>query len=141
MLRYPEFGVSGLKVIPEWLIQIALGLDVNERCRLDQQVRQQIAFDYKRASPYIYRIPASLADLTPDLCWIHIPTQIIWGKKDLTLIPESFERMISLMPLAEGYSISGCGHLPHIGNPDLVNQLILEFLSRYDLTYSQSIPG
>jgi pimeloyl-ACP methyl ester carboxylesterase len=133
MLRYPHLSAKGLKVIPEWLIQIVVGLDVNERCKLDQHIRQQIAFDYKRASPNIYRIPASLTDLTPSLGSINIPTQIIWGRRDLTLMPESFEYMTSLMPLAEGYAIPDCGHLPHIGNPILVNQLIIDFLIKHNL--------
>jgi pimeloyl-ACP methyl ester carboxylesterase len=91
---------------------------------------RRIALDYKRASTKVLYIPASLPDLTNKLGEINIPTLVIWGEKDLTLLPDSFPRLVRAMPGASGSVIRNSGHQPHISRPDEVLRLTLEFIAK-----------
>ncbi len=127
--RRPEIGERVLSTVPEWLINAVMGLDPTNVSRFSNSARQQIAADYKRASPHVMHIPASTQDLTQNLNQVEPPALILWGKRDLTLSPKSFQKLVSLLPNARGFGLDGCGHQPHIGQPEMVNRLILEFLA------------
>jgi pimeloyl-ACP methyl ester carboxylesterase len=127
--RRPEIGERVLSTVPEWLINAVMGLDPASVSRFSGTARQQIAADFKRASPHILHIPASTRDLTSELHRIYPPALVLWGEKDLTLSPPSFQKLVSLLPNARGCSLDGCGHQPHIGKPEVVNRLVLEFLA------------
>jgi len=62
------------------------------------------------------------------LAQIQAPTLVIWGTHDRTLKPSSFPPFVSAIPGAAGHPIQGSGHQPHIGRPDEVQNLVLEFL-------------
>ncbi len=125
--RRPELGVKTMRAVPEWLINLLLGWDPSSAAEFSPEVRQQIANDYKRASPHFVYITRDIPDLTPILPEIEQPTRIIWGERDLTLEPDSFPRLVDNLKHAGGFPIPSCGHQPHIGKPELVNQLVLEF--------------
>jgi pimeloyl-ACP methyl ester carboxylesterase len=126
--RRPRVGEKALRHTPEWLMNLLLGWDPSKPADFPPEARRQIANDYKRASPHIIYITRSIPDLTPWLSRVSAPTQLIWGEKDHTLQPASFRRLAQLIPGAAALSIPGCGHQPHIGQPDLVNRQTLEFL-------------
>lgn len=128
--RRPALGVKALQVVPLKAIDALLGWDPISAPHFPPDVRWQIAVDYKRASPHILYIPRTIPDLTPDLERIEAQTLVIWGEKDLTLAPDTFPDLVADLPNARGYPIPGSGHQPHIGDPDLVNHLILDFLSQ-----------
>jgi pimeloyl-ACP methyl ester carboxylesterase len=128
--RRPAVGVKALQVVPLKVIDALLGWDPISAPHFSREVRWQIAVDYKRASPHILYIPRTIPDLTPDLDRIETQTLVMWGEKDLTLAPDTFPELVREMPNACGRPIPGSGHQPHIGNPDLVNRLILDFLSQ-----------
>jgi pimeloyl-ACP methyl ester carboxylesterase len=90
-------------------------------------VRQQIANDYKRASPLFLNITRDIPDLSEILPQISTPTRVIWGQHDLTLHPTSFMSLTLMLPNATGKAVPHTGHQPHIGRPDIVNRLVLEF--------------
>ena len=125
--RRPEISSKFLGLIPEWLVNLVLGLDPTSKNRFTETARHHIADDYKRASPCIMYITASAVDLTPQLNQIETRTLVIWGKRDLTLDRSSYPRLVERLPNARGRSLPGCGHQPHIGNPDLIHQLLVEF--------------
>ena len=128
--RRPALGVKALQVVPLKVIDALLGWDPISAPHFSPEVRWQIAVDYKRASPHILYIPRTIPDLTPDLDRIETQTLVMWGEKDLTLAPDTFPELVREMPNACGRPIPGSGHQPHIGNPDLVNRLVLDFLSQ-----------
>jgi len=130
--RRPTWGIKALQYVPLTLIDFVLGWDPADTARFSPQARWQIAVDYKRASPNVLNIPRSVADLSLELHQVKIPSLIIWGENDLTLKPRSFQRLVSGLPCATGHSIADSGHQPHIGNPDLVNRLVLEFVEKYN---------
>ena len=57
------------------------------------------------------------------------PTLIIWGENDRTVPFDESRTMLGLLPHAEFRPISGCGHIPHYERPEVVNPLLIDFLS------------
>jgi pimeloyl-ACP methyl ester carboxylesterase len=96
---------------------------------LPQPVRRQMADNYRNAAPGIYRLPFTARNLEPYLPNINTPTLVIYGTRDTTLDPRSFERLIKLLPNAEGKSLKA-GHVPHQSNPEETNQCILDFIAK-----------
>ena len=127
--RRPEWGSRVLRAIPLEVINLVLGWDPTPVNRFSPEARLQIAIDYKRASPHMLHIPSKITDLSDRLPGLSLPTLVIWGERDLTLNPASFERLVAGIPGAIGTPVRQAGHQPHIGQPDLVNQLILGFLA------------
>jgi pimeloyl-ACP methyl ester carboxylesterase len=129
--KKPALGARMLQRVPEWLIQTVLGWDPASG-RLPAEDRRQIAADYKRASPHILYLTQDFSGLNPGPEQANVPALVIWGEKDLTLDPESFPRLVDALPEARAHPLPGCGHQPHIGQPELVNGIILEFLDRLE---------
>jgi len=127
--RRPDVSERALRRAPEWLMNALLGWDPSKPADFSAEARRQIANDYKRASPHIVYLTQSVPDLTPALSQVKIPTLVIWGDKDQTLNPESFELLVSRLSNARSHAIPGSGHQPHIGKPALVNRLALEFIT------------
>jgi len=128
----PFWGARALQLVPLTFIDFVLGWDPADSARFSPEARWQVAVDYKRASPNVLNIPRTIHSLDSKLNIIQTPSLVIWGEGDLTLKPGSFPRLVSILPRAVGHPISGSGHQPHIGNPGLVNPLILDFLMNHD---------
>jgi pimeloyl-ACP methyl ester carboxylesterase len=61
-----------------------------------------------------------------------LPVLLIWGREDTT-VPFALSRWVrAAMPKAEFHAIAGAGHVPHMERPELVNGLLIDFLSRMD---------
>jgi 4,5:9,10-diseco-3-hydroxy-5,9,17-trioxoandrosta-1(10),2-diene-4-oate hydrolase len=128
-LPRPTLGIRALQLTPLPLIDRVLGWDPVDTSHFSTEARWQVAVDYKRASPHILNYPRTISDLTPRLGQIQAPTRVIWGTHDLTLRPASFPQLVSAIPKATGHPIEGSGHQPHIGRPEQVRKLALEFLN------------
>jgi pimeloyl-ACP methyl ester carboxylesterase len=124
----PGLGMKALQAAPGWLIESLVDLDLFRSDHYEPHIRRQIAEDYKRASPNILRFAATIPDFNHQLEKITVPVLVIWGMKDLTLAPGSFQRLVQVLPNAFGQAIPDCGHQPHLAKPDFVNQLVLDFL-------------
>lgn len=125
--QHPEWSSEFLARVPDWLLTEVVKLDPSNKNSFPANDQRHIADDYKRASPYIVYTSASIFDLTPQLNQIQTNTLVIWGQKDLVLSGSSFPRLVANMPKAKGQPLPGSGHQPHIGNPDLIHQLLVEF--------------
>jgi pimeloyl-ACP methyl ester carboxylesterase len=128
--RRPQLGINLLPKIPWQLIDAVLSLDPIIGRAQSGRVRQLIVDDIKRASPNILNLPRTLTNLENDISRLQLPAQVIWGEKDLTLSPKSFPAIVSRLSNAEGHAIPNCGHQPHLICPELVNQLVLNFLNQ-----------
>jgi len=133
-LPRPTLGIRAMQITPLPLIDRALGWDPVDASRFSAEARWQVAVDYKRASPHILNYPRTISDLTPRLGQIQAPTLVIWGTHDLTLQPASFLLLVSAVPGAAGHAIPGSGHQPHIGQPERVQKLVLDFLANLRLS-------
>jgi len=116
------------ELAPEWLVTRLLGSGLAENPPLGIDDRRQIAANYKSASPHVYNLVQSAPDLTDRLESVDAPTLVIWGKRDRTLNPNSFEKLVDRLPRAEAFCLEGCGHQAHLSQPDIVNQRMLQFL-------------
>ncbi len=121
---------------PEWIFRIivdvtsiAMGHSAGGAHALDEETRRQTALDYTRTAPGVYNIPNTMDDLMPLLRNVAQPTLLLWGARDNTLAPRSFEAMLQHLPHARRQAIPGAGHVPHQSHPTQVNPYILEFLS------------
>lgn len=121
-------GVKLLENTPRWVVRSFLSMSDSFTTLLSKEDRRCYADDVKRAAPNFLRIPATAEDLTPFLGQIHTPTLLIWGVHDQIEYPSSFPKLAKKIPNAINYPIECCGHQPHHGNPQLVHQLMLDFL-------------
>lgn len=128
--RRPDLSARLVRKTPLWLIDLALGWDPINGAIFDPQARKQIAYDYKRASPNFVRIAIDIPDLTPQLGEVYQPTLLVYGNLDMTLAPRSFRRLARLLPHAQSARIKGSGHQPHIGYPQRVNRVVMDFFER-----------
>lgn len=61
---------------------------------------------------------------------IDVPVLLLWGKRDLVLLPRQGRRFERLIPGAELKYLSGLGHVPMADDPDLLVREIAEFANR-----------
>lgn len=58
------------------------------------------------------------------------PTLIFWGENDKTTPFEDHQLLLQALPHAEFHPIKNCSHIPHYEKTEIVNPILLEFLSR-----------
>ncbi len=58
------------------------------------------------------------------------PSLLIWGKNDRTVPFENSKIILKALPHTEFLFIQNCGHIPHYEKPEVVNPILLEFLSK-----------
>jgi pimeloyl-ACP methyl ester carboxylesterase len=137
--RGPKLNMFVVERTPGWLFRIiidvtslSMGHSSGGAHNLPKHIRAQTALDYKRTAPGTYNLPISMADMTPYLAAIGHPTLVVWGERDTTLKPASFQRLVAAMPNAAGRSLRS-GHVPHQSHAAEFNPLVLEFLEKLDL--------
>jgi pimeloyl-ACP methyl ester carboxylesterase len=57
-------------------------------------------------------------------------TLLFWGTNDTTVPFEYSKAILKAIPHAEFHAIENCGHIPHYEKPEIVNPILLEFLSK-----------
>jgi pimeloyl-ACP methyl ester carboxylesterase len=58
------------------------------------------------------------------------PTSLFWGTDDKTVPFEHSKVIMKAIPQIEFHAIDQCGHIPHYEKPEVVNPILLEFLSK-----------
>ena len=58
------------------------------------------------------------------------PTLLFWGMNDTTVPFEYSKTIIEAIPHVEFHAIENCKHIPHYEKPEIVNPILLEFLSK-----------
>ncbi len=58
------------------------------------------------------------------------PTLLFWGRQDKTVPFEHSQSVRQAIPHAKFHVIENCGHIPHYEKPEIVNPILLEFLSK-----------
>jgi len=71
-------------------------------------------------------------DLEPDLRRIRAATLVIAGLVDSATPPAHSQRIVARIPRARLALVSGAAHLANISRPDLVGQLLVDFLGGND---------
>nr|BAM62578.1 alpha/beta hydrolase [uncultured microorganism] len=57
------------------------------------------------------------------------PVMLIWGREDRVVPFELSKRVMELIPNIEFHAIDEAAHIPHFERPEVVNPLLLDFLS------------
>lgn len=68
----------------------------------------------------------SLKDKLPKL---KIPSIFIWGKQDAVASVEIGYKLEKMLPEVEFYFLDNCGHQCQTDQPDVVNQMVIDFFS------------
>ena len=69
----------------------------------------------------------SLIDVSaPRLAEVRVPTQILWGSRDLCLWPRQARRVADAIPGAKLRFLPGLGHLSMLDDPDLIAELVVD---------------
>jgi pimeloyl-ACP methyl ester carboxylesterase len=63
----------------------------------------------------------------PQLAKIAQPTLILWGDNDKILGTGDANKFAKAIPQSQLIWIKNCGHIPHLEQPEIVSQLMLEF--------------
>ena len=58
------------------------------------------------------------------------PTLLIWGRHDKTIPFPTHEKVLAAIPHAEFHAIDDAGHVPHYERPEVVNPLLVAFLTK-----------
>ena len=91
---------------------------------------QYKGFKYAILSTMRNRMLESFAETYARVGKLNKPTLMIWGKNDATIPFKNSEEILRAIPHAEFYPIENCGHIPHYEKPEIVNKVLLEFLSK-----------
>jgi pimeloyl-ACP methyl ester carboxylesterase len=59
-----------------------------------------------------------------------LPMLLLWGTQDQTIPAADIELLRSIIPGIEFYAIDSAGHLPHYEQPQTVNPILIDFLSK-----------
>lgn len=59
-----------------------------------------------------------------------LPVMLVWGKEDTTVPFKHSAEMMRVIPKAEFHPIEKSGHIPHYEQAEVVNPLLVKFLSR-----------
>jgi pimeloyl-ACP methyl ester carboxylesterase len=107
-------------------------LSAETRAVLESEVAKQFRFGGKRRAMLANLRGDALQDATSCYQGVReqaIPTFLTWGTLDKKLPAESMRRLRDLFPEIEYHELEGAGHLAHYEFPDLVNPLLIRFLS------------
>jgi len=58
------------------------------------------------------------------------PVLLIWGKDDKDTPIELSKKILEAVPQAEFHPVDDAAHIPHYEHPDIVNPIVLGFLSK-----------
>ncbi len=136
-LAYAHPSVSSFLIrhAPRWVIRFAIdvmslstGHSSGGLHALPEAVRAQSTEDYMRTAPATYAMLKAELNLTPYLPSINVPTLVLWGDRDHTLTPASFEELVRQLPRAAGKS-RPTGHVLHQAEAEWFNREVMAFLA------------
>lgn len=91
------------------------------------------SIDMIREESYRKTLEASVAqDRDAPLEDIRVPTQIVAGEEDHVYSPDLAQAMSSRIPGAKLVLMKGAGHLANLEQPEVFNQLLLDFLLQHN---------
>ncbi len=127
-MQRPHLAARFLDAAPLWAVTPVVRWNNNVTANLSEEAKLQMALDYKRANPNILYLAPSAEDLTEMVVDLEVETLVVWGEDDRTLHPESFPRLLEVLPKATGFPIAGAGHVPHLTHAELTNLAVHAFM-------------
>lgn len=127
-MRRPHLAARFLEAAPLWAVTPVVRWNNNVTANLSEAAKTQMALDYKRANPNILYLAPSARDLSADIQALEVETLVVWGAEDRTLHPESFQRLMALLPNATAFPIENAGHVPHLTHAELTRLALHAFM-------------
>ncbi|HKQ82955.1 MAG TPA: alpha/beta fold hydrolase [Steroidobacteraceae bacterium] len=121
-LAWSLFGDGPLSIVHRLCIRLA-----TEDCKKTLRIHGSI--DTVRAMMYTSRHTPDIDLLPAALARIRAPSLAIWGSAD-AIIPVADGQRLASKVNARIEIIRGAQHMPYLGHPDEVKELILRFLDR-----------
>ena len=144
---HPAISKFFTRSTPAWLVRsiidiasLLMGHRTGGLHGLSKEVRAQTAIDYLRTAPASYGVLKAELDLRPHFPSVTMPALVVWGDRDSTLAPASFEELVRSLPRAAGVS-SSTGHVPHQADVEWFNGQVLSFLQSLGRDKRPSIDG
>jgi pimeloyl-ACP methyl ester carboxylesterase len=115
---------------PEWLLRSRLGCTlyagpaVARPWRLDPDDFPEVLRLFADAPGFHATLPHTFDGQPRALHEIDVPVRILWGTRDLVLLPRQGKRFERLLPNAELHYLKGLGHTPMSDDPELLAELI-----------------
>jgi pimeloyl-ACP methyl ester carboxylesterase len=128
-MRRPKLAARFLEAAPLWAVSPVVRWNNNVTANLSEDAKLQMALDYKRAHPNILHIAPSAPDLSPRLGALDVETLVVWGEDDRTLHPDSFPRLMGLLPRASAFPIEHAGHVPQLTHAEVTRLAVVSFLN------------
>ena len=135
LIRIPYLGEWLFDTFAEKLLVSSLAKDfhtLDKVQELEARYREQMQYrGFKRAliSTLRYGPLTTMAEAYARVGEHPRPLLLIWGKEDRTVPFEVSDRVRAALPNAEFHAIDGAGHIPHYEQPDLINPLLIKFLT------------
>lgn len=85
-------------------------------------------FDYLLGILRCWR--SDLRQLRAAYAKIKVPTLLVWGDRDVAVLPQSAVWVLQAIPGSQLMMMPGVGHLPYEESPEAFNSILLEFLLR-----------
>jgi pimeloyl-ACP methyl ester carboxylesterase len=98
------------------------------RCDPDDLIEQSRLF--ADAPGFDATLPHTLDEQVAGLGDVRCPVLVLWGTRDLILVPRQGRRFERLIPGCELRYLKGLGHVPMSDDPDLLVEAIGEFAAR-----------
>lgn len=102
----------------------------------DWEDQYKVQLQYKGTGRALLSTIRNLTENDPvddyrELAGTGVPTLLIWGAEDQTIGWDQIEILIQLLPEIEIETVPDAGHLSHYEHPEIVNPVMIEFLSKY----------
>jgi pimeloyl-ACP methyl ester carboxylesterase len=98
--------------------------------RLDPNDFPEVLRLFANAPGFLDTLPHTFEGRPKGLNEIDVPVTILWGTRDLLLIPRQGKRFERLIPTAELRYLKGLGHTPMSDDPELLAEAIVATTSR-----------
>jgi pimeloyl-ACP methyl ester carboxylesterase len=99
------------------------------RVKVKEKYRDQLLANHRIGVTNAVRGMMDRKPVVDELSNIKAPTIIVTGDKDRATVPAKSERMHALINNSALHVIPGSGHMSPIEEPEIVNQLLVDFLS------------
>jgi pimeloyl-ACP methyl ester carboxylesterase len=97
--------------------------------RIDPETLSEAIEAYATGEGFAATLEHAITGRAERLDEVRAPVTIVWGTRDVVLLPRQGRRYARAIPGAELRLLPGCGHIPMWDDPALVAETILELTS------------
>jgi pimeloyl-ACP methyl ester carboxylesterase len=92
--------------------------------RIDPDDFPEVLRLFAECGGFLDTLPHTFGGQPKGLNEIEVPVRILWGTRDLLLLPRQAKRFERLIPNAELHYLDGLGHTPMSDDPELLAELV-----------------